>query len=122
MYHPDWNRRDDPDRKFIQSRLWREKLRPRQLTRFPLCEHCSAVDRLKAAEEVDHIVRPRGVLKLQMGWDNLQSLCVECHQRKSAWERSGAGRGLPLVLGVTIEGEKIIASPRGDVKHLRAAR
>jgi hypothetical protein len=42
-------RKDDPNRKFVQSRLWREKLRPLQLARFPLCEHCKALGIVKAA-------------------------------------------------------------------------
>jgi 5-methylcytosine-specific restriction endonuclease McrA len=118
--HPDYYRKDDPDRKFVQSRLWREKLRPLHLARAPLCEHCLAINIVKAAEHVDHIVRPRGDRRLQTDWSNMQSLCAEHHQKKSNWERSGA-RG-PLALGVTISGVKITTSPRGDLKHFRGMR
>ena len=120
-HSPDYYRKDDPDRKFVQSRLSREKLRPLQLATSPLCEHCLAIDIVKAAEHVDHIVRPRGDRRLQTDWDNMQSLCVEHHQKKSLWERNDAPRGRPLVLGVKISGEKIIL-PRGVAKEFRAMK
>jgi 5-methylcytosine-specific restriction endonuclease McrA len=119
--HPDYYRKDDPDRQFVQSRLWRERLRPLHLARHPLCEFCLAIGLITEAAHVDHIQRPRGDRRLQTAWDNMQSLCADHHNKKSSWERrNDAGRGRPLVLGVNISGEKIIA-PRGELKHLRVA-
>ena len=38
--------------------MWREKLRPIQLSRQPLCEHCQILGATEAATEIDHIQRP----------------------------------------------------------------
>ena len=52
----------------------------------PVCEVC----RIRAATEVDHIKPfdgPNDPLRTQ--WDNLQSICRECHHRKTAGDRRG---------------------------------
>lgn len=100
--HRDAYRKDDPDRRFLQGRLWREKLRPRQLAKQPLCAHCQALGLVTAAAEVDHVKRPRGDRLLQTSEANFQSLCKPCHLRKSAWERAATGK--PLKLGVALDG------------------
>ncbi len=112
MSHADAYRRDDPDRRFLQSRIWREKIRPRQLARQPLCEHCAVLGIVRQADHVDHIKRPFGERKLQTDPDNFQSLCRPCHGRKSAWERSGSTK--PLVLGRTADGWDTITAPGGE--------
>lgn len=95
-------RASDPDRKFLQSRKWRERIRPQQLARFPLCEHCEKLGIIRAATEVDHIRRPRGDKLLQIDSANFQSLCSDHHQAKSLWERRNNGR--PLIIGVEPNG------------------
>ena len=107
MRHQDHNRRDDPDRRFLQSRRWREQIRPRQLEREPLCRFCRAMGYVKAAEQVDHIIRPRGDHKLQVDPANFQSLCGNHHQLKSLWERRADGR--PLQIGAAPDGWPIEA-------------
>ena len=103
--HPDRYRADDPDRKFLQSRVWREKLRPWQLAHMPLCEHCQALGRTVPATQVDHIKRPKGDSHLQRNPENWQSLCHDHHLAKSNWERSGKKR--PLILGIATDGYPI---------------
>lgn len=95
-------RRDDPDRRFLQSRLWREKLRPMQLGREPRCEFCKVLDKVVAAEHVDHIERPKGDRRLQTSFTNFRSLCATHHGMKSSWERSGKTK--PLVIGTRLDG------------------
>jgi len=71
---------------------WR-RLRIHQLNAHPLCEACQAEGRVRAAEHVDHIVPLADGGTHDPG--NLQSLCAECHGRKSQAEgrRKGAYDG-----------------------------
>lgn len=107
MTHADSYRKDDPDRRFLQSRVWREKIRPAQLFREPLCRFCRALGRTQIADHVDHITRPRGDWHLQRDPQNFQSLCVEHHMQKSKWERGDTSR--PLVIGTAPDGWRVIA-------------
>lgn len=102
MNNHDRYRKDDPDRKFLQSRRWRERIRPAQLAREPLCEFCKLLGFVQRADSVDHIRRPRGDRLLQIDPANFQSLCSDHHQAKSLWERRNDGR--PLVIGVAPDG------------------
>ena len=106
--HPDRYRTDGPDRRFVQSRRWREKLRPRQLARQPLCVHCKLLGIVRVATEVDHIQRAYGDTDLLTDPENMQSLCFDHHLAKSNWER--AGKTKPLVIGVTVQGELIVGA------------
>lgn len=103
----DHHRRDDPDRRFLQSRIWREKIRPAQLMREPLCRFCKALGIVQAADHVDHIRRPRGDRRLQTDPSNFQSLCADHHQQKSLWERRADGK--PLQIGAAADGWPIEA-------------
>jgi len=50
----------------------------------PVCEVC----RIRAATEVDHIRPFNGIDDpLRTQWSNLQSICRDCHQAKTAAER-----------------------------------
>ena len=64
---------------------WR-KARKRFLALHPLCVICEKEGRVKAATVVDHIERHKG--DPDKFWDesNWQSLCTECHNRKTAKE------------------------------------
>jgi len=66
-----------------RGRPWR-RLRESVLSAEPLCRSCAAQGLTFPAAEVDHIV------PLHTGGtdapDNLQPLCVQCHQRKTAAE------------------------------------
>jgi 5-methylcytosine-specific restriction endonuclease McrA len=113
--YADAYRRDDPDRKFLQSRVWREKIRPAQLAREPLCRFCGVLGRLTLAEHIDHIKRPRGDYRLQRNPENFQSLCAEHHGMKSKWERGDTTK--PLVIGRTPDGWTQVTAPGGTIKR-----
>lgn len=56
---------------------WR-KLRARQLASEPLCRACGVI-----ATQVDHITPHNKNPKMFFDAGNLQSLCGECHQKKT---------------------------------------
>jgi len=58
------------------------------------------------AEQVDHIIRPRGDHALQRDPDNFQSLCATHHGQKSNWERANERNGTnkPLIIGHDADG------------------
>jgi 5-methylcytosine-specific restriction protein A len=84
------DRRSDPGYKqskaFYDSKKWK-KIRNRQLNKYPLCERCLGMGDVVRAAVVDHIVPWKGDRSLAIDPDNLQSLCVSCHNAKSATER-----------------------------------
>jgi len=53
----------------------------------PLCCGCGA-----EATDVDHMMPHRGDPGLMYANENVQSLCHECHSRKTAREDGGFGR------------------------------
>ncbi len=53
-----------------------------------MCEDCKRHGVTRAAEQVDHIVPLKDRPDLAFEPSNLQALCVPCHARKSAKERS----------------------------------
>lgn len=58
----------------------------------PLCAECERQGIVKAGEHVDHIIPFRGIEDpLRLDADNLQTLCRECHSRKTAREDGGFG-------------------------------
>lgn len=64
-----------------------QRARLAYLAKHPLCRMCEAQGKVTAANVVDHIVDHRGDMKLF--WDsqnNWQSLCVSCHNKKTADE------------------------------------
>lgn len=72
-------------RKIRDSRLWRDRIRPTQLSMNPVCSICQEKGRLSEAVEVDHIV-PLSDGGAPYDYDNLQSLCHRCHVIKTAEE------------------------------------
>ena len=80
--------------KVYNTQRWRD-LRALKLARSPLCEVCLNADRTKAAEHVDHIdsfTKYTGDARTCKAYDygNLQSICAECHARKTIKEHRGA--------------------------------
>jgi 5-methylcytosine-specific restriction protein A len=82
-YDSSSKRRDDPDRRFRDSRAWRDHLRPQQLQREPLCQDCAVLGFIMPANEVDHVQEPRGDFRLQRDPANFRSLCKPCHGVKT---------------------------------------
>jgi len=70
-------------RERLRGTTW-TNIRVRILRRDPLCVHCRAKGITTATAEIDHKV------PLHLGGsdadENLQGLCVECHQAKTAEE------------------------------------
>jgi 5-methylcytosine-specific restriction endonuclease McrA len=87
-------RKSHPDQRFLQTRYWRDCLRPAQLRKQPLCEKCSELGRVTAAEQVDHIKVPNGDYSLQRDPNNLRSLCASCHALKTRGKRYSKEVGL----------------------------
>ena len=86
----------------IYGNRWR-KLRDAFLCRFPLCAQCD-----KPAEVVDHCQPHNGDLGMFYAWNNLQSLCKRCHDRKTAREDGGFGnQRRPLDQPVTPEPRRL---------------
>ena len=91
--HKDYGRRRrafDPEVDFYKSTQWRS-VRSAFLREHPLCGQCQSKGQLRPAVVVDH----RTPIKAggeRFEESNLQSLCIPCHNRKSALERS-PGRG-----------------------------
>lgn len=67
--------------------IWRETLRPQQLLREPFCRECAAIGLRVRATDVDHVVPHRGNWELFVHGE-LQSLCHQCHSRKTMRERN----------------------------------
>ncbi len=59
----------------------------------PLCVRCEELGETVGAEVVDHIVPHKGDMELFWDVGNWQSLCKKCHDRKTATEDGGLGRG-----------------------------
>jgi len=73
-------RTDLEEQAFYKTDRWR-KLRQWKLRQNPLCEICKREGRTTVAKLVDHI-KPIKEGGDWMAVDNLQSLCVRCHNRK----------------------------------------
>ena len=59
----------------------------------PLCVLCLKAGRYEPSVVVDHIVPHKGDTRLFYDMSNLQGLCKACHDRKTASEDGGFGRG-----------------------------
>ena len=87
VIHRDYGRKRrsfDAEVGFYQSREWRA-VRAAHLTTHPLCVACEAAGRVVPAKVVDH-VKPIKEGGARFDAANLQSLCVSCHNAKSARE------------------------------------
>ena len=77
------------DAKFINSRLWRDWIRAKQLRDHPLCEDCRVEGRVTVATTVDHVIVPNGNATLQRSPSNFRSLCDSHHSRKTNAQARG---------------------------------
>ena len=90
LIHRDYGRARrgfDAEVSFYQSRQWRS-VRAAFLREHPLCGACGAKGSLVPARVVDH-VQPIKDGGARFDTANLQSLCVSCHNRKTARETAG---------------------------------
>ena len=71
---------------FYRTQAW-QTLSKLQRTREPLCEHCKANGRLRPADVADHIVELKDDWSKGLELSNLQSLCHQCHNRKTQVEK-----------------------------------
>lgn len=81
-------------REWYQLEVWRRKRRT-WLAMHPLCAECERQGRVTAACVVDHVT-PHGGDWNRFLLDPVQSLCRECHDRKTACDHRGVevfGRG-----------------------------
>ena len=69
----------------VYNTTWR-KLRRVKLNNNPLCEICLAKGEIVQAGEVDHVKPAKGYPERRLRLDNLQSLCVTCHSKKTREE------------------------------------
>ena len=72
-------------RYFYGTSQWK-KVREQYINQHPLCEHCEKRGYVVEGKEVDHIV------EIEDGGDktnpdNLQTLCIRCHRKKTADEK-----------------------------------
>lgn len=74
------------------NRVW-QKARATFLARSPLCVECDKDGLVRAATIVDHIIPHKGDQDLFWDTSNWQSLCKTHHDRKTATEDGGFGRG-----------------------------
>lgn len=78
-------RSNDATDPFYLSTRWR-KVRALYLLQHPLCRHCERIGKLTEAKIIDHII-PRQFGGAEYDTDNLQSLCLSCHTRKTNKDR-----------------------------------
>jgi 5-methylcytosine-specific restriction protein A len=69
-------------RRLYASKVWKQ-LRKIILTNNPMCVHCLNDDTITIATDVDHIIDHKGNVKLFYDINNLQSLCHNCHSKKT---------------------------------------
>lgn len=72
---------------FYSSWKW-TKLSVRKRMADPLCEQCLSDGKVTPATEVHHIVGVDESEALRLNWDNLMSVCDECHDKLDG-ERRG---------------------------------
>jgi len=88
-WKPDRERGTRQERGYDEAWL---KLRARKLGVDPLCEECLQHGRTEAAAEVHHTRPFHGRQDSnRLRWSNLESLCTECHKRKTKQRANGIG-------------------------------
>jgi 5-methylcytosine-specific restriction protein A len=77
--------------RLYDSQAWRDA-RDGFLTEHPLCADCENRGLVVSAEVVDHVIPHKGDHGLFWDRSNWRSLCITCHNRKTALYDSGFGR------------------------------
>lgn len=72
-----------------KTRRW-QNLKAWKLGQNPLCEYCEKLQKYVKSKVVDHIVPHKGNADLMWDENNLQALCIRCHDNvKRREERTG---------------------------------
>lgn len=87
--------------RLLNSKTWRQHVRPDYLRRHPLCERCLAEGKVVAAVDVHHIVPVESAhtqqemarLAYNLDGNNLQALCIPCHIQVHQEMRSHTAEG-----------------------------
>ncbi|SHF44191.1 HNH endonuclease [Caloramator proteoclasticus] len=87
----EYNRNNRTYKYLYNSTRWK-RLRIKFLKENPLCAECGKKGIVRPAEVVDHIIPHKGNKELFWDESNLQALCKECHDRKTAKEDGRWGR------------------------------
>ncbi len=74
------------DTDFYRNPKWR-KIRKQYIEENPVCELCTQYDIVSEGECVDHIIPRRLAPDLELNPINFQTLCNDCHNKKTALER-----------------------------------
>ena len=72
------NKRTKEQKAFYSTAQWR-RMRIAYLSENPYCVFCERNDETKLADTVDHVIPISVNWDLRFDWDNLRSLCKECH-------------------------------------------
>ncbi|KQX69241.1 HNH endonuclease [Paenibacillus sp. Root444D2] len=89
--HYDMYRRDEKSKAFYISKEWKA-LRTIVRARFRgLCSACLKVKRIRAGYICDHIIPIKVRWELRLEESNLQYLCIECHNTKTAEDKRRYG-------------------------------
>ena len=88
------DRQREPLLRIYDTYRWRYKLRPMKLRNDPYCESgvvCDAdgIGRKARATEVHHIKDTKQYPELAFVWENLMSICHECHSHETARSTEG---------------------------------
>ena len=75
--------RDSKTRSFYNSKAWRS-LTKAFLSENPFCIECKKKKRLELSKHSDHIKSIKTHWDLRLEWNNLQALCIKCHNTKTA--------------------------------------
>lgn len=79
------NRSGEP---FYSSKAWR-RIRDARRLADPLCQECAKHGVVRAMHAVDHVLPRATHPELELDYDNTQSLCERCHNRKTGRETIG---------------------------------
>lgn len=69
------------------SKVWK-KLRARQLKKYPYCQECGVIYSL----QIDHIKEHENNIELFLDPNNLQTLCIKCHAKKTRQYQTRTGK------------------------------
>lgn len=85
-YQDRFSKSNEEFQKFYKTKRWERTSKQFRLKN-PICVECLANGIVRKADVVDHIVELKDDWSKRLDWDNLQSLCHEHHNIKTAKAR-----------------------------------